>query len=797
MLSALPPQSGEPAAHRAAVFLDPSGRRWRRLRLIALLLLMPALIGVVGSLALASTRPPGSTGADGLPAQIGAVGTTLPVIGRGPLVRVLRAAPGATGATQGVDAATRAPVRVLSAAEREQVGDAPLLLERYGGPMGPQTRPSLLLTFDGGPDPKYTERVLEVLQRRGVRATFFVTGQAAAREPDLVRRIAAAGHLVGNRTLTFVNFDAAPAPRVRQELVVADRALRALTGRSAGFVRLPYAEGDDAAVGRSGAAVLAAQRQGYHVMAFDPVVADLVDPARADTSRLPLPALEGRNVTVRLHDGGGLGRQRTVDYLDRLIPYAQAQGYAFPALTDALPQLAAASQPVPVTLADRSALLWMQVLLGWPHHVGTSLFWFAVLAVVGVSAVTVTLALRRARVRRRQLRDVPCLDAAHLGVTVLIAAYNEEKVIARTLASLAASRHPVRELLVVDDGSSDRTAERVRAFAAQDPRVRVVSQHNTGKSGALNNGLRLATGDLVVTVDADTLVSPDTVGNLVRHFAADRTGRLGAVAGVVRVGNRDLNLLTRWQSLEYLTQISVERAAHDALGAITIVPGACAVWRRRAVLSVGGYSEDTLAEDCDLSLSLHRAGWRVTQDDAALAFTEAPATLDDLLKQRVRWTFGTLQAVTKHRGMVLNPRYGWLGMVVLPWYALSLLVPLFTIPFIAIMGVVAVRTQGWGGVGLYFAAFTLAHLVVAATGIRLARESWRHLLIVPVYRMVYEPLRAYLLYVSAYSALRGVKVGWNKLARAGTAHAPRPVPAPPVATSTRVIDLRDHVAVLA
>jgi biofilm PGA synthesis N-glycosyltransferase PgaC len=206
------------------------------------------------------------------------------------------------------------------------------------------------------------------------------------------------------------------------------------------------------------------------------------------------------------------------------------------------------------------------------------------------------------------------------------------------------------------------------------------------------------------------------------------------------------------------------------------VPGACAAWRRAAVASVGGYSHDTLAEDCDLSLSLHRAGWTVTQDDEALAYTEAPATVDDLLKQRVRWTFGTMQAVTKHRSMIFNRRYGWLGMLVLPWYAASLLVPLLTIPFVATMAVVAVRTQGWSVVGLYFAAFTCAHLVVAATGVRLARESKRHLLLVPLYRVVYEPLRAYLLYAS-HSARCGcqgrVEQAGTRRNGAGTAAAAR------------------------
>ena len=155
-----------------------------------------------------------------------------------------------------------------------------------------------------------------------------------------------------------------------------------------------------------------------------------------------------------------------------------------------------------------------------------------------------------------------------------------------------------------------------------------------------------------MTLDADTLVTPETIGLLVRHIAADTTGRLGAVAGVVRVGNRKRNLLTRWQALEYLTQIGVERAAQDGMGAISIVPGACAAWRKEAIQQVGGYTDVTLAEDCDLSLSLHRAGWNVTQEDEAIAYTEAPETVDALLDQRVRWTFGSLQAIWKHRDLL-------------------------------------------------------------------------------------------------------------------------------------------------
>jgi cellulose synthase/poly-beta-1,6-N-acetylglucosamine synthase-like glycosyltransferase len=270
-----------------------------------------------------------------------------------------------------------------------------------------------------------------------------------------------------------------------------------------------------------------------------------------------------------------------------------------------------------------------------------------------------------------------------------------------------------------------------------------------------------------VTLDADTILIPRTIGRLIRHFIADKSGRLGAVAGVVRVGNRGRNLLTRWQALEYVTQVGIERAAQDVMGAITIVPGACAAWRKAAIQAAGGYTNVTLAEDCDLSLSLHRAGWRVTQDDEAIAFTEVPENVDTLLNQRIRWTFGTLQAIWKHQDLLFRPRYGFLGLYVLPQYAITVILPIVFMPFIVFMGVRTAQVQGIQVVLYYFLLFMTAHLLIAAIGILLMRENWRHLLMVPVYRIVFEPLRAYLLYTAVYMAVRGVRAGWNKAARTG------------------------------
>jgi peptidoglycan-N-acetylglucosamine deacetylase len=380
--------------------------------------------------------------------------------------------------------------------------------------------------------------------------------------------------------------------------------------------------------------------------------------------------------------------------------------------------------------------------------------------VIGV--FDMALAIARRRRQPRYDTNVPLLP-----VSIILAAYNEEKVIRRTLQTLLNSTYPFLELLVIDDGSTDRTAVEVETMMRRDPRIRLINQPNSGKWAALNNGTAQARGDILVTLDADTIFTPETVANLVRQFAVDPDGRLGAVAGVVRVGNRARNLLTRWQALEYLTQIGIERSAYAQLGAVPIIPGACAAWRKAAVMEVGGYSDSTLAEDCDLTLSLHQARWRVSQDDEALAYTEAPDHADALLAQRVRWTFGTLQAIVKHRNMLLRRRYGWLGMAVLPYMVVSVVVPIVFLPFIAVMGVLAVQNSGWAVVGLYFLLFLALHLLIAAVAVILMRERWANLLMVPIYRVVHEPLRAYLLYTSVYLAMRGVKLGWNKLQRTG------------------------------
>jgi poly-beta-1,6 N-acetyl-D-glucosamine synthase len=729
--------------------------RWHRLRnvfTVALLVVVAAISFTIPQV----LRAPRLDGVSGSTAPVVTDHTSV-LVGDGPLVRVLRVR-GEGGQPVGYDAKTGARVAPLTGQDAVRARGHTEVMQRYGYPKT-VTR-TLSLTFDDGPDPKYTPALLDLLSREHVPVTFFVIGSAAVQHPDLIRREAREGHLVANHTMTHLQLSIAPAWRTQLEVVSTDRSLRALTGKQNPFMRLPYEGDDEQSTTESFDSVLRVQRLGYVVASHDFDSMDWYHAKDPASGPIPLPTLDGHNLTVLLHDGGG-DRHLTLGYVAGLITFARAHGYTFTTMATSQAGLVPAAGTVQPSRWDGLSLAAATVAFAWPVGLLDVLFLLAVSAVLLGGGFSVLAVIRKAR--RRQWPPVP--SGEQLPVSVVLAAFNEEAVIRRTVEMILRSEYPICEVLVVDDGSRDATSVIVAQLARADPRVRLLRQPNAGKAMALNRGIAAAKGEVIVTLDADTVLGASTVGNLVRHFAVDE--RLGAVAGVIRVGNRRRNLMTRWQALEYLTQIGVERSAQDLLGAIAIVPGACAAWRKRAILSVGGYSNDTLAEDCDLTLSLHRAGWRITQDDEAIAFTEAPENVDGLLAQRTRWTYGTLQAIYKHRDMLFRRRFGWLGFLVLPNYLLSMVMPIIFLPLTTLMAVLMVQQQGWGVLGLYALIFTAAYVLIAAVAVKLMNESPKHLLMVPVYRMVFEPLRAYLLYTCAYMAVRGVQAGWNKLARSG------------------------------
>src|SRR5713226_8822939 len=288
------------------------------------------------------------------------------------------------------------------------------------------------------------------------------------------------------------------------------------------------------------------------------------------------------------------------------------------------------------------------------------------------------------RLRPRRYPRVDEVGSYQPRVAVLIPAYNEEKVIERTIRAALRSSYRNLRVIVIDDGSKDKTLEIAESGFPREQasgKVLVLTKPNSGKADALNFGLQHLQRDeeIFVGIDADTVIARDAIALLVPHFL---DAKVGAVAGNAKVGNR-VNLWTRWQALEYITSQNFERRALNTMGAVSVVPGAIGAWRTTAVREAGGYHTDTVAEDADLTMALLRRGYRVEYEDLALAYTEAPTTANALMRQRFRWSFGILQAVYKHRSVVA--RKGALGWVALPnILVFQILLPLVS-PFIDIM----------------------------------------------------------------------------------------------------------------
>jgi cellulose synthase/poly-beta-1,6-N-acetylglucosamine synthase-like glycosyltransferase len=375
------------------------------------------------------------------------------------------------------------------------------------------------------------------------------------------------------------------------------------------------------------------------------------------------------------------------------------------------------------------------------------------------------------------------IAAYHPLVAVLIPAYNEEKVIERTIQGALDSDYPNLHVIVIDDGSKDRTLEIARrAFAAEAAagRVLILTKPNGGKAEALNYGLEhIGDAELFVGIDADTIIAPDAITRLVPHFL---NPKVAAVAGNAKVGNR-VNLWTRWQALEYITSQNFERRALNTMGAVSVVPGAIGAWRTSLVREAGGYHVDTVAEDADLTMALLRNGYRVEYEDLALAFTEAPTSANALMRQRFRWSFGILQAIFKHKGVFA--RKGALGIVALPNILIfQILLPLVS-PFIDVMFVVGViwyfiqkyfhpestDPASFQRLLVFFFAFLVIDFIASAIAFALerrrpeAREDAWLLSQVWLQRFAYRQVFSLVLFRTLKRAIQGRPFAWDKLER--------------------------------
>jgi peptidoglycan-N-acetylglucosamine deacetylase len=670
----------------------------------------------------------------------------------------------------------------------------PFIVQRFGSQ---EVHPHwVALTFDDGPDPTWTPPILDTLASRGVKATFFVIGQNADAHVPLLRRVYREGHEIGNHTYSHPNLGLTGRRRTEVELDANERLIEAMLDRRTALFRPPYF-GDAEPTTRNELVPvwLATQRNyltvGLHVDSEDwqdpppdSIIRNVLEARPADPNdRAECPDSLAKGVTtacniVLLHDGGG-NRANTLAALGPLIDSLRARGDTLVLVS----QLAGLSREQAMPPLDATSGMERFLLVGGFGLLGIVewlLFWiFTIAVVLGVGRLVIIGALALVqRVKRHQDRSVP--TTYFPPVSVIIPAYNEEKVISQTIDSLIAQQYRgAIEIIVVDDGSKDGTYQQARASHGDKPGVRVFTKPNGGKASALNFGIAHALYDIVIALDADTLFARDTVAELVQPLAEPR---VAAVAGNAKVGNR-INIVTRWQALEYVTSQNLDRRAFSLLDCITVVPGAVGAWRRDVVQEVGGFKEDTLAEDQDLTLAVRRAGYSVAYADGAIALTEAPDTLRALARQRFRWSFGTLQCAWKHRGALFRRRYGTLGWIALPnvWLfqlLLPALSPIADLMFVfSLLSVWASRTSHGATYALvnleqvltYYAVFLLVDWAAAMIAFLMEpREEKQLTWLIFIQRFAYRQVMYWVVVKSFTAAVRGHVVGWGKLERKAT-----------------------------
>jgi cellulose synthase/poly-beta-1,6-N-acetylglucosamine synthase-like glycosyltransferase/peptidoglycan/xylan/chitin deacetylase (PgdA/CDA1 family)/spore germination protein YaaH len=645
------------------------------------------------------------------------------------------------------------------------------------------------LSFDDGPDPKWTPRILDILKREGVHGTFMLIGEEAQQNIGLMQRIVREGNEVGNHTYTHPDISEISQRQLDWEVSLTERLFASKLGVQPLYFRPPYDIDEEPDTDDQAAPVAHIQQDGLTIVGNKIDTDDWDERVRKTPAEISQSILwqldrmktkpQFRGSIILLHDGGG-DRSVTIAALPVLIETLRAHGYSIVQVSalmgkttaDVMPKLtlwqSVRALPDSVAFSALSTIINFIVMVFFLGDILMS----ARLILVGIFAVI-------DRLRRPHRQASPGFNPR---VAVLIPSYNEEKVIVRTIRSVLNSDYSTLHVIVIDDGSKDDTAGVARrAYAAEIAagRVQVLVKPNGGKAAALNYALDRIEEDIYVGIDADTVIAADAISKLIPHF---EDLEIGAVAGNAKVGNR-VNLWTRWQALEYITSQNFERRALDLFHVVTVVPGAIGAWRTEAVKKAGCYPVNTVAEDADLTMSLLEQGLKVVYEDRSLAFTEAPIDAKGLMRQRFRWSFGTLQAVWKHRAAFVRNKA--MGLFALPNILIfQMLLPLVS-PFIDIMfayGIVhyfidrhyhpeAASAANFQKLLVYFLAFLLIDFVTSAVAFSLERrhpankgDRWL-LFHIWLQRFSYRQLFSVVLFKTLIRAIDGKPFNWDKLER--------------------------------
>ncbi len=626
---------------------------------------------------------------------------------------------------------------------------------------------SVVLTFDDGPDPVYTPKILDILKELDVKATFFVVGDKLNDNRAVVERMIEEGHLIGSHSYTHAKLSETSVLRTRFELAAVQKALETSTGRNTLLFRMPYGWGNGPIEGATARPFGDVTASGYILVSSEIVPPDWQQVSSESISSFVQTALsvsDGRIIV--LHDSGG-NRDNVVSVLKPMIEQLRSQGYRIASLTEVvgasqdelLPNIEASA-----SLLERASLLFLRYLT----VILEGVFWL----VVGMGVFRALAIILLSRLRKPHPTRVKVAQPA---VSVVIPAFCEETVIEKTVHAVLGSDYRNFDVIVVDDGSTDRTFEVLQREFGKNPRVKLIQKENEGKSSALNLGVANSNAEIVVAIDADTMIMPDAIGKLVHHFADPR---IGAVAGNVKVGNRS-GILGKFQALEYVTAQNIDRRAQELVNGILVVPGSIGAWRKEAIEVAGYYTSETLAEDADLTVSIIRSGYRVVFEPDAVAVTEAPETVHQFLVQRLRWVLGMMQMGWKHKSAVFDGK--GLGLISIPdlfffGVVMPVLAPLADFAFVFALynlvsdafadGAVPYDAEAAAQIVLAYLALPLLDVLIAVLAFQLEpREQRRLIALVPLQRFFYRQL----LYYSALRALRraftGRIEGWEKLTR--------------------------------
>lgn len=632
----------------------------------------------------------------------------------------------------------------------------------------------VLLTFDDGPDPTYTPQILDILKREKVPAAFFVVGLQGESNIPLLQRIYTEGHEIGNHTFTHPNIALVSKERASAEMETTRLLIEAVTGRSTVLFRAPYNADAEPTTEAELRPVALSKAQNYYTVgesidpndwekgvSADSIYARVVRQYEADPTK----------GIILLHDAGG-NRQATVEALPRIIKYFKAKGIRFTTVSKLLGKTK--NDIMPKAKGNLVTLDNIIFDLGyWFGHFITAVFWTAILLGFFRILLMAIMAFLKKWKDYKYPPDYNLTGENHPKVSIIVPAYNEEVNAVKTIHNLLRQDYPNFDIIFVDDGSKDTTFSQVDTAFKNHDIVKVHTKVNGGKASALNHGIAITQSDFVVCIDADTQLKTDALSQLMKCFTLQFKNKeqVGAVAGNVKVGNEN-TMLARWQSIEYTTAQNFDRRAFDLINGITVVPGAIGAFRKEAIEIAGGFTTDTLAEDCDLTIRILRNNYRIVNCVEAVAVTEAPETLNEFMKQRFRWSYGIMQAFWKNRDACFNPKYKGLGMVSLP----NVLIFQIVLPIFApLADLILILSLIWNHnnpeslykIGIYYLVFMLVDMLVSVIAFVFEKEKLTKLIWLIPQRFVYRQLMYVILFRAIRRAIKGESQSWGVLTRTG------------------------------